>query len=558
MKKAITPKDLPDALEYGIKGRIVTMKSESDIFNEATLYVNAGAIQAIIKEGEAVPDSLKDVPVYDSGGTLFPGLIELHNHLSYNCLPYWPAPQKYSNRDQWSAIALYKTLISGPMNILGKTPGYVEAIVRYVECKCLVAGVTTSQGIMLFSNAGIRKYYQGIIRNVEDPNDHRLPKVDAHIPDIASKDASHFLKQLEKASCLLLHLSEGYDDSAHKHFESLQIDDDTWAITSALTGIHCVALKQADYVLMNKTGASMVWSPMSNFMLYGRTADIAAAKASGITIGLGSDWSPSGSKNLLGELKVAKLFSDYNGHIFSDYELISMATTNAAKIIRWDKSIGSLEVGKLADFLIVDGTSGDPYEQLLHASEKDLSLVVINGTPRYGSKSLMRNFGKGTETISIGKSVKVLNLAQPDANPVVGKVHLTEAARKLKKGLRDLKSVAKEMPLLKEVIGPHNTKFFVPEATGTKEKEQPSFVLVLDHNEEEGEDIRAHILSNHEPAVTDIQSKAVKPEDIPPIQLDALCVDRDKKYFKNIESAISVPDYIKTGLRALYDGIDVD
>src|SRR4051812_37658603 len=102
MKKAITPKDLPNALTYGIKGRIVTMKTESDVFNEATMYVSAGVIQDIIKEGEAVPDALKDVPVYDSGGTLFPGLIELHNHLSYNCLPYWPTPQKYSNRGQWA------------------------------------------------------------------------------------------------------------------------------------------------------------------------------------------------------------------------------------------------------------------------------------------------------------------------------------------------------------------------------------------------------------------------------------------------------------------------
>ena len=55
------------------------------------------------------------------------------------------------------------------------------------------------------------------------------------------------------------------------------------------------ALKQADYVLMNKMGASMVWSPLSNLILYGQTADIAAAKASGITIGIGSDWSPSGT-----------------------------------------------------------------------------------------------------------------------------------------------------------------------------------------------------------------------------------------------------------------------
>ena len=53
---------------------------------------------------------------------------------------------------------------------------------------------------------------------------------------------------------------------------------------------------------------AMVWSPFSNLALYGETAAIAAAKACGLRIGIGPDWSPMG-KNLLGELKVARLVS---------------------------------------------------------------------------------------------------------------------------------------------------------------------------------------------------------------------------------------------------------
>ncbi len=44
-----------------------------------------------------------------------------------------------------------------------------------------------------------------------------------------------------------------------------------------------------------------------------------------------------------------------------------------------------------------------------------------------------------------------------------GKLRLTDASRKLKKGLKDLKSIAKEMPPLKKVTGPLNAKFFVPD-----------------------------------------------------------------------------------------------
>ena len=55
----------------------------------------------------------------------------------------------------------------------------------------------------------------------------------------------------------------------------------------------------------------MIWSPLSNLLLYGGTAHVDAAREAGVTIGLGSDWSPTGSKNLLGELKVAWLYSQH-------------------------------------------------------------------------------------------------------------------------------------------------------------------------------------------------------------------------------------------------------
>lgn len=67
----------------------------------------------------------------------------------------------------------------------------------------------------------------------------------------------------------------------------------------------------------------MIWSPLSNLLLYGQTADVADAKTAGTTdqpfkIGLGSDSTPSGSKSLFGELKVARVYSQNNGSVFSD------------------------------------------------------------------------------------------------------------------------------------------------------------------------------------------------------------------------------------------------
>ena len=94
----------------------------------------------------------------------------------------------------------------------------------------------------------------------------------------------------------------------------------------------------------------MVWSPLSNLLLYGGTARVEAARAAGVKIGLGSDWSPTGSKNLLGELKVAWLYSQnvLNG-LFSARDLVAMATRDAAAILKWKGWLGTIAAGARAD-----------------------------------------------------------------------------------------------------------------------------------------------------------------------------------------------------------------
>src|SRR5262249_26826273 len=156
-------------------------------------------------------------------------------------------PKKYTNRDQWSGNNPdYQQLVTGPMKIVGQSPSLVPALVRYVETKCLVAGVTTSQGIRLASSAGIERYYKGVIRTVEETGDKKLPAAATRIADVAAKDKPRFLAELQKKKCVILHLSEGTDDKAREHFLALRIKGESWAITGALAGIHCVPLTKDD------------------------------------------------------------------------------------------------------------------------------------------------------------------------------------------------------------------------------------------------------------------------------------------------------------------------
>ncbi len=432
---------------YILEGRVVTMDDRFDVHDPGHIYVDGTTIAAVQPAAKPAPDGWEDVGVVRTGDTIYPGLIELHNHLSYDALPLWQVPQRFDNRGQWMRHRDYRRFVSGPASVLGRTGGFLEAVVRYVEAKCLLGGVTTSQGIALSSNMGIRRFYKGLVRNVEHTDDDALPPAGTRIADVEGGTARSFLKALERkrSSSLLLHLAEGVDAAAREHFTSLRIGPDEWAITPALAGIHCAGLAGRDYQIFRARGGSMIWSPLSNLLLYGGTADIQRAADERLPMALGSDWSPSGSKNLLGELKVAWLVSEARGGVFSARDLVAMATVNPARILKWDAAVGSIEAGKRADLVVVDGRGGDPYEHLLKARESTLTMVVVDGAPRYGQPRLMKPFTAGhqVERRTVGGADRVVDLTDAESDPLVGALSLSDAEARLTEGLRDLPELAR-------------------------------------------------------------------------------------------------------------------
>src|SRR5262249_48075268 len=157
---------------------------------------------------------------------------------------------------------------------------------------------------------GVRRFYRGAVRNVEQTDEAALPEAATRIADVEASDAQLFLARLQRQTCFLLHLAEGIDVRAREHFLALHLGAEEWAIMPQLAGIHGAGLQAEDFEILARQGGAMIWSPLSNLLLYGQTAQIQAAKAAGVRLGMGSDWSPTGSKNLLGELKVARLYSD--------------------------------------------------------------------------------------------------------------------------------------------------------------------------------------------------------------------------------------------------------
>ncbi|MGA9676191.1 MAG: amidohydrolase family protein [Mycobacterium sp.] len=553
MAAATGPIDPAVSPSWAIAGRVVTMDPASTVVADGAVWIKDAAIAAITSRGDATPAGFDGITPVETRGTIFPGLIELHNHIAYNVLPLWQVPKKYTNRDTWGNSEDYHRLVTAPMKTLGEATELLPALVRYVETKALLGGVTSTQGIALFSAAGIRRYYRGIVRNVEETNDPLLPAAGSRIADVDARDPQAFLTEIKKKTCFLLHLSEGTDEPAHKHFEALQLPGGQWAIAPSLAGIHCVALHPADFGVLASRGASMVWSPLSNLLLYGQTADVAGAKAAGsaltpLKIGLGSDWSPSGSKSLFGELKVARAYSQSNGNIFGDEELVRLATSAGAEILGWEKVVGSIEVDKRADLLVIAGQAdGAPYAQLFAGDERRVQLVAINGTPRYGTQALMVADGPGLEVLTVGGEQRVLYLKQETEDPDVAALSLAQARSKLADALQNIT----ELRLAQEAAHPPETLAPAPQLGAGQPR------LALDEFEHTNFTQRPHLpFEGIATGPTDRPAVAAPPISsiLSPITLDALTVADDPGFLDRVAAQGNLPAGLGTALRALYQG----
>jgi len=104
-----------------LAGRVVTMDASRRTFPKGVVYVEDGSIVAVQAGAATPPAGFEHVRRVAVGGTIYPGLIELHNHLAYNALRLWQVPRRYANRDEWGGARNreYCPAISGSMTVLG-------------------------------------------------------------------------------------------------------------------------------------------------------------------------------------------------------------------------------------------------------------------------------------------------------------------------------------------------------------------------------------------------------------------------------------------------------
>jgi 5-methylthioadenosine/S-adenosylhomocysteine deaminase len=386
-----------------ISGTVVTMNDASDVLPAARVFLRDGRILAVARQGEDLPPAAVNAVVVTTEGFIYPGMIDLHNHPEYNVFPLWVVPERFRDRYQWRGRKAYKAAVAEPYKMLSKK-AYLNLqaeLGKYAELKAIVGGTTAIQGM---SAAKAYSSVEFLVRNVEYTQVGAKEVHDQIDPARNEQKWAEFKRQADKSGAWLFHLAEGLSTSPStgKEFALLKSHG---LVLPQLVAIHCVGVTTADLQELGTVQAKMVWSPFSNLLLYGQTADVKAAKDARMLISLAPDWSPSGSKSVLGELKIADVVNRTQlNTLFSDDEIVAMATRNPAVALGWGAIAGQVAPGFLGDVVVMDRLAAKPFRSLIRATEANVQLVVIRGEPLYGDATVLRGLKTYREPLPNGST----------------------------------------------------------------------------------------------------------------------------------------------------------
>jgi 5-methylthioadenosine/S-adenosylhomocysteine deaminase len=138
------------------------------------------------------------------------------------------------------------------------------------------------------------------------------------------------------------------------------LEEEGWLGTDVVPA-HCCFLSDADIEIAAKTGANVSTNPISNMYLGNKLARVPEMIRAGINVCLGADGAASNNtQDLFEAMKMCVLVQ--TGHCedaakLTAQEALHIATINGARAVGMEDEIGSIEVGKLADFFLFDPRS---------------------------------------------------------------------------------------------------------------------------------------------------------------------------------------------------------
>lgn len=379
--------------------------------------------QNIVFIGEVPSTFIADKIVEGKGHIALPGLINAHTHMAMSLLrnyaddlplmtwlseKIWPVEAKLTSDDIYFGTMLsIAELIKSGCTTFRDMYFHMDEVAKAVE----VSGVRANLGEGLIGVAdpeanGIDKVRQ-LYQDLNNTADGRIvievaPHAPYTCPDDYLRKCGELAKQLDAP--LHIHLSESRFEvsESYKNFGKSPIEkvDELGLLDGKTSGAHCVHVSDEDIELLKRTKTSVLYNPSSNLKLGNGFAPIQKMINAGINVALGTDGASSNNNlNLFEEMHLAGLV---NKGVLEDptalpaYEVLKMATINGAKALGIEKTVGSLEVGKKADLILLDYNQSHllPTHDLISmivysAQAADVDFVMCNGKILFENRQVL-------------------------------------------------------------------------------------------------------------------------------------------------------------------------
>lgn len=393
------------------------MNGNNEILKNASIAVENDKIKYI---GEIPVDFKADKVIDGAKKAVMPGIINCHTHMAMSLF-----------RNYADDLGLWEWLSEKIWPIEDKLTGedvYWGTMISIIES--IKSGVTCFSDMYFHMDHTARAVLESGIRARlacgmvgEDPEDNSRfdltkkfyndwqGKGEGRITVMAGPHAPYtcgpeYLKRVgefakEMNLGIHIHLSESrketqdnydkYGKSPIKHVNDLGVFD------VPTTAAHCVHLSDEDIDILADKAVTVIYNPGSNLKLGNGFTRIEDLLKKGVNIALGTDGSSSNNNvNMFEEINLAAIV---NKGVNNDptsipaMKALEFATKNGAKALGLEREIGSLEVGKKADLILID--LNKPHFYPLHdvaaamvytAQAADVETVIING------KIVMENY----------------------------------------------------------------------------------------------------------------------------------------------------------------------
>ena len=367
-----------------IKNAFILNSDNSESKKQSLLIKN----DIIAEISDEIDESNVDKIIDAKGKILLPGLINTHTHLSMTLfrgladdlsLDSWLNDHIWPMEANLNGDYCYIGALLGAVELIksGTTTFsdmyfYMEDVARAIDDAGIRA--VLSYGMIDFGDEERRKNEinenLSLFKNCNGMADGRIKVfLGPHSPYTASEELLVQVRQLadEYNMGIHIHVSEtekeindSLDEKGLRPFEYL---DKIGLLGPDVVAAHCVWLSDKEIEIIKKHDVKISHNPCSNMKLASGIAPISKLIENDICVSIGTDGASSNNNlDLIEELKTASLLqkvSTLDPKVLNSSQSLAMGTIEGAKALGLDSEIGSIEVGKKADIILIDTNSAN-------------------------------------------------------------------------------------------------------------------------------------------------------------------------------------------------------